>query len=69
MNNQSTIEALQNRVTELEKELKIVQRIISQVPAHIYWLDTNFVFQGCNQAQADSSGLKSPKDIVGTKKV
>lgn len=67
MSEKSLVDALQKRISILEKQLQIAERVISQVPAHIYWLDTEFVFQGCNQAQADSSDLASPNDIVGTK--
>ncbi|STY29870.1 sensory box sensor histidine kinase/response regulator [Legionella wadsworthii] len=39
--------------------------IISLMPGHVYWLDRNNVFLGCNEAQAKSALLKSRKDIVG----
>jgi PAS domain S-box-containing protein len=41
------------------------ENIISKIPAHIFWTDTNNVFLGCNDAQAKDAGLKSRKDIIG----
>jgi len=67
MSEKLLIAELQTKIKTLEQQLRAAEQIISQVPAHIYWLDTNFVFRGCNQAQADSAGLKSPKDVIGTK--
>lgn len=51
-----------------EKEyLEILEHIIAIMPGHVYWLDKNGVYLGCNDNQAKSAGLKSRKDIVGLK--
>ncbi|MBI2787016.1 MAG: response regulator [Legionella longbeachae] len=41
------------------------ESIIAFMPGHVYWLDRNNVFLGCNDAQAKSARLKSRKEIVG----
>ena len=39
--------------------------IIALAPGHIFWLDRNNVYLGCNNTQAKSMGLNSRYDIVG----
>lgn len=39
--------------------------ILALMPGHIYWLDKNNVFLGCNDIQAKNAGLNSRKEIVG----
>lgn len=41
------------------------ESIIAVMPGHVYWKDKNGVLLGCNDQQAKSAGLASPKDIVG----
>ncbi len=41
------------------------EKIISAIPANVYWLDKNLVCQGCNDMQAKAIGLKSRHDVVG----
>ena len=67
MKNKVTIAALKKEIDALKEELKIAKRFITQLPAHVYWLDKNLVFQGSNQAQAEAAGLKSPEELIGTK--
>jgi len=52
------IERLQNQVSELES-------IIALMPGHVYWLDKNNVYQGCNDLQAKAYGLASRHEIIG----
>jgi two-component system, OmpR family, aerobic respiration control sensor histidine kinase ArcB len=58
-----------NLQDSLEHEKCIIQNtlesIISRLPGHVYWLDKNNIFLGCNDLQAKDAGLKSPKDIIG----
>jgi len=42
-----------------------LEKILELTTIHIYWLDTNNVYQGCNEQQAKSAGLASRLDIVG----
>ncbi len=42
-----------------------LENIIDQLPGHVYWLDRNNVFLGCNQAHAEAAGLQDRKEIVG----
>lgn len=51
---------------EIEQK-EFLENIISLVPGHVYWLDRNCVYMGCNDAQAKSAGLSSRHEIVGKK--
>ncbi|MCW8398044.1 ATP-binding protein [Legionella sp. PATHC038] len=50
---------------ELQAVHDYYENIIALMPGHVYWLDKNNVFLGCNDAQAASARLRSRKDIVG----
>jgi two-component system aerobic respiration control sensor histidine kinase ArcB len=52
-------------VTELHIKIDYLEKIISLMPGHVYWLDKNNVYQGCNDVQAKSVELKSRHDIIG----
>ena len=39
--------------------------ILSNLPGHIYWHDTNGAVLGCNQQQAADLGFQSPADLIG----
>lgn len=39
--------------------------IIALMPGHVYWLDKNNIYLGCNDLQAKNAHLKSRKDIIG----
>jgi PAS domain S-box-containing protein len=54
----------------LEKTFNIknkinLENIIATLPGHIYWLDTNNIFLGCNNLQAKTIGLHSRYEIIG----
>ncbi|MCC2626020.1 MAG: hypothetical protein K0R14_1893 [Burkholderiales bacterium] len=54
-----------NDLTKDKEYLEMLENIIAIMPGHVYWLDTNGVYLGCNNNQAKSAGLGSRKDIVG----
>lgn len=41
------------------------ESILALMPGHVYWLDRNNVFLGCNDNQAKNAGLKSRFEIIG----
>ncbi|MCL5260102.1 MAG: PAS domain-containing protein [Gammaproteobacteria bacterium] len=41
------------------------ETILANLPAHVYWLDRNNIFLGCNDEQAVALGLKSRNEIIG----
>ncbi len=49
----------------LEDEVNKLRSILAKMPGHIYWQDINGVYQGCNEQQAKSAGLKSVDEIIG----
>lgn len=74
------IEEKNNEIGELKAELQKIsiaheddlqevkdyyENIIALLPGHVYWMDRNNIFLGCNDQQAKSAGLSSRKEIVG----
>jgi two-component system aerobic respiration control sensor histidine kinase ArcB len=56
------------RKKEIER-LEFLENIIALMPGHVYWVDRNNVYLGCNDNQAKSIGLSSRKDIVGKRNI
>ncbi|MFN7098365.1 MAG: hypothetical protein ACK4PR_12545, partial [Gammaproteobacteria bacterium] len=52
-------------VTTSEKSFHTLEEIISVLPGHVYWKNTDCILQGCNNGQAFDIGLQSRHDIVG----
>ena len=50
-----------------EQKLKTLDSVIALAPGHIYWLDREGKYLGCNEKQAKSAGLSSRNEIVGLK--
>jgi len=44
---------------------KFITEIINQIPAPIFWKNTDSVFLGCNQFFVDLGQLSSPAEIIG----
>ncbi|WP_156875075.1 response regulator [Legionella micdadei] len=57
------------QIGNLEQKINQTQltlsNIIDNLPEHIYWLDKDNRFLGCNAAQAKDFGLKSSAGVVG----
>lgn len=50
---------------KLEQECEHLKNIISLMPGHVYWQNTEGVFLGCNYLQAKDAGLESIHDYLG----
>jgi len=59
------IATLVSKIDEMQNTLLQLDEIIAKTPGHIYWLDRNNVFLGCNDNQAQHANLPSRHDIVG----
>ncbi|EKD46098.1 MAG: sensory histidine-kinase / response regulator, partial [uncultured bacterium] len=46
-------------------KLKILENIIAFMPGHVYWMDRDGIYLGCNDNQAKSIGLASRQEIIG----
>ena len=46
-------------------ELIDLEHLVAVMPGHVYWLDLNNVYQGCNDRQAKAFGLNSREEVVG----
>ncbi|MDR0398315.1 MAG: PAS domain-containing protein, partial [Endomicrobium sp.] len=43
----------------------LLQSIIEKLPCHVYWLNRENIYLGCNGVQAKDFGLESAKEVVG----
>ena len=50
---------------DISRELRLLDEIIAVMPGHVYWKDRECVLQGCNELQAQDSGLSSRQMIKG----
>ena len=51
--------------SELLESREMLQRVINNIPQHVFWKDRNLNFLGANAAFARSGGLQQPADIIG----
>jgi len=76
MEKRSDPKELMNRIDDLQQQLvenqsalqnaiDFYESILALMPGHVYWLDTNNVYLGCNDLQANDANLVSRQDIVG----
>jgi len=49
----------------LKKSFKFLKDIIQQSPGHIYWLNTDNIYLGCNERHARNAGLTNADEIFG----
>jgi two-component system aerobic respiration control sensor histidine kinase ArcB len=47
------------------ERLEMLENIIALMPGHVYWVDKEGAYLGCNDNQAKSAGLNSRKEIIG----
>jgi PAS domain S-box-containing protein len=59
------IAALEELVQRLQGENRLLETIIDKLPNQVFWKDRDLVYLGCNQAFAESTGMKSPSAVVG----
>lgn len=45
--------------------LELLENIIAVMPGHVYWMDKQGIYLGCNDNQAKAIGFSSRKDVVG----
>lgn len=56
----------QKKIFEEKNKAQIaLDNIIARLPAHVYWMDNNNHYLGCNDLHAESAGLKNRHDIIG----
>jgi two-component system aerobic respiration control sensor histidine kinase ArcB len=57
--------SLEQEQLKLKNIHDFYESILAVLPGHVYWLDRNNVFLGCNNLQAKDAKLQSRKDIIG----
>lgn len=56
---------VQKRTTELNSQNKLLEKIISNVPSHVFWKDLDAKYLGCNPGFSKLVGLNDPGDVLG----
>ncbi|HEX9778238.1 MAG TPA: EAL domain-containing protein [Geopsychrobacteraceae bacterium] len=56
---------VQARTTELNAQNKLLEKIISHIPSHVFWQDRHSNYLGCNPGFARLVGLDGPADVSG----
>jgi PAS domain S-box-containing protein len=52
-------------LAEQEKQRDLLETLLANVPASIFWKDRNSVFLGANKRFAQDAGLRSPDELIG----
>lgn len=52
----------------LKDDSKLLQLIVEKLPGHVYWLDVEGRYLGCNERQARAFGV-SRKDVIGKRNI
>jgi len=55
----------QNSERELKDAKSMLQSVLDNIPARVFWKDQNSVYRGCNRLFAQDAGEKSPAEIIG----
>lgn len=50
---------------KVEDQAELLQTVLDNIPAHVYWKDRDLVYLGCNKKLAEAFGFAKPEDIVG----
>eukprot|EP01038_Epipyxis_sp_PR26KG_P006838 gene6838-9361_t len=66
--NGSIISGMSFKIPFKDKDGNVADNIIARLPGHVYWMDKNNKFLGCNDLQAKNAGLSSRHEIVGRTK-
>jgi len=55
----------EKKITFLESENTLLHNVIAQVPGHVYWMNKEGTYLGCNNANAQFFGFSSPDGFIG----
>jgi PAS domain S-box-containing protein len=61
----STKEELSQSLSREIDEKNMLYYVIDKLPGHVYWLNRDNVYLGCNDLQAKKYGLKSRHEVIG----
>ena len=54
-----------HRERELAHRTQLLENVIANIPAYVFWKDRNSAYLGCNQRFASVAGVGRPEKIVG----
>jgi signal transduction histidine kinase len=66
--NASVLAPQANRIN-LPGYIQILENVLSEIPASVYWMNREGVYLGCNDSQAKVLNLKSRSEVVGKRNV
>jgi len=49
----------------IQDQEAFLRLILNSIPQHIFWKDTNLVYQGSNQVFAEGAGFDNPAEVLG----
>ncbi len=52
-------------ISELLKQRKLLENIVSAIPYCVYWKDAKSIFTGCNQKFAEFMSVSRPDEVIG----
>ena len=64
-NNTGSKEQLALMLNHEQAEKEFLLSIIGQIPGHVYWLNRDNIYIGCNDLQAQDFGLSSREEVIG----
>src|SRR5262245_9333863 len=56
---------LERALAQLSKERAVLQYVVDNVPALIFWKDRQFNYLGCNRSFAALNGQSDPHELIG----
>ncbi len=56
---------LEKELADVKEQLRILNNVIALAPEHLYWIDRNGQYLGCNIQQAKMFGFKTSEQFVG----
>lgn len=62
---QQEIESRRKAEKKLATQTELLDNVLNNIPFNVFWKDKSSVYAGCNQAFADVTGVRDPKNIVG----
>ena len=60
-----TKEKLSFMLSREQAEKEFLFSIIGKIPGHVYWLNRNNIYLGCNDLQAHDFGLEAKEEVIG----
>lgn len=64
---EALIKQLEAKNELLHESSMVLQQVLDNIPARVFWKDEKLSYMGCNQLFANDAGVEHPADIIGLK--